>query len=361
MPARYGGFETAVEEVGSRLADRGHEVVVFCRGDAYPSGEYKGMSLVHLPALRSRIGETLSHTALSVLHRRARRSDVAFVFNCANAILLPMLRRQGVPVAVHVDGLEWQRSKWSATGQKFYRASERLAVRWGDVLIADSRGIQDYYRDQYHTETRYIAYGAPSVAEDAFSRVAELNLVVGKYHLVVARFEPENNVHTIVEAYVRSNSKLPLVVVGSAPYSMSYVQRIERAAAGDKRVKLLGSVWDQGLLDGLYAGAASYVHGHSVGGTNPSLLRAAGAGAPTLAFDVIFNREVLGDAGSFWADREDLSQLFSRVEENAHAFRKRGYSARERVLKCYSWDVVAENYEQLAIDLSKAATRKSVS
>jgi len=140
VPARYGGFETAVEEVGRRLAERGHEVVVYCRGDDR-SPEYLGMRRVRLPALRSRTAETLSHTALSVLHLLRRRADVALVFNAANAPLLPMVRMARIPVAVHVDGLEWQRGKWGRWGRRYYLMGERCAVRWADELIADAGGV----------------------------------------------------------------------------------------------------------------------------------------------------------------------------------------------------------------------------
>src|SRR5690242_17398887 len=150
VPARYGGFETCVEEVGRRLAERGHSVVVYCRtvpGDtAPPPTEYLGMRLVHLPAARKRSLETLSHSALSVAHLLRHRTDAAVVFNAANSPLLPLLRAARVPVATHVDGLEWKRAKWGPVGQRYYRVAESLAVRWSDALIADAQGISSYYR-----------------------------------------------------------------------------------------------------------------------------------------------------------------------------------------------------------------------
>src|SRR5690606_29561686 len=302
VPARYGGFETAVEEIGARLADRGHAVRVYCRTAPDAQGEqppatYRGMELVTLPAMRRRSLETLSHTALSVAHLVRYRTDVAFVFNAANALLLPAVRAARIPVATHVDGLEWRRAKWGPTGQRYYRAAETAAVRLSDALIADAQGIADYYRDEYAAESRLIAYGAPVLTGTGHDRLAELDLEPGGYHLVVARFEPENHVDVIVEGYVGSAATLPLVVVGSAPYAHEHTRRIETLAAGDPRVRLLGGVWDQELLDQLYAGALTYLHGHSVGGTNPSLLRAIGGGTATIAYDVGFNREVLGANG----------------------------------------------------------------
>ena len=331
VPARYGGFETAIEEVGRRLADRGHQVLVYCRNpepDTPLPNIYLGMRLVELPSVKNRSLETLSHTALSVAHLlRRTHPDAAFVFNAANSPFLPALRAARVPMATHVDGLEWRRGKWGPTGKRYYRAAEALAVRYSDALIADAQGIADYYADEFDAPTDLISYGAPRIKADT-SRLAELDLSPKGFHLVVARFEVENHVDVIVEGYVRSGAALPLVVVGSAPYADEYTARIESLA--DDRVRLLGGLWDQELLDALYAGALVYYHGHSVGGTNPSLLRAIGAGAAVDAFDVSFNREVLGEAGRYWTSPDDVAALVASAESDVEAQAARGEESRER-------------------------------
>ena len=353
VPARYGGFETCIEEVGARLVERGHVVVVYCRagddGQVPPPWTYRGMRLVHLPALRRRMLETLSHTALSVAHQARFPADAAIVFNAANAPLLPVLRARGIPVATHVDGLEWQRAKWGRAGSRYYRAAEALAVRWSDMLIADAQGIQDYYREEFGVPSRLIAYGAPSLEHLGSDRLALLDLAPARYHLVVARFEPENHVLEIVEGYRRSTARLPLVVVGSAPYADQYTRLVKEAADG--RVRLLGSVWDQELLDQLYANSLDYLHGHSVGGTNPSLLRAIGAGAASTAFDVTFNREVLGGAGRYFRTPDDVARLVEVAEAEPDAEHARGAAARVRA-RAYDWDEVAEAYASLCRDLA---------
>ena len=165
VPAQYGGFETAVEEVGARLVERGHRVDVYCRNPGQSLTEHRGMRLVNLPAVRRRSLETLSHSGLSIAHAAWHRPDAMVVFNAANAPFLPLLRARGVPVATHVDGLEWQRSKWGGAGRRYYRLAESLAVRWSDALIADSLGIQDYYRDEFGARTELISYGAPELPE----------------------------------------------------------------------------------------------------------------------------------------------------------------------------------------------------
>ncbi|MEV8212995.1 DUF1972 domain-containing protein [Leifsonia sp. NPDC077715] len=354
VPAAYGGFETAVDEIGRRMAADGAEVTVYCRtkkGSPRPA-EYAGMKLVHLPALRSKTLETLSHTGLSVLHAVLRRRyDAAFVFNAANSPFLPALRIARVPVAVHVDGLEWKRGKWGRVGRKYYRVAESLSVRWADALIADAQGIADYYTEEFGVDTRLLTYGSKAIEARPSSGLAELGLEPGGYHLVVARFEPENHVDVIVEGYRRSGAKLPLVVVGSAPYAAEYSQRITDAAAGDARIRLLGGVWDQELLDQLYANALTYVHGHSVGGTNPSLLRAMGAATAVIAYDVGFNREVAGPDARYFGDPEEARMHVEAAETMPESTKSSGSALQKRALERYDWDGVAQGYTELAVHL----------
>lgn len=355
VPAAYGGFETAVEQIGARLVERGHEITVYCRsalGAGAPT-DHLGMDLVQLPALRRKALETLSHTALSAAHLWWRKAqDVAFVFNAANAPFVPLIQRRGVPVAVHVDGLEWQRGKWGEAGRRFYRMSESIAVRTADALVADAAGIADYYRLEFGAATELIAYGAPLLTDVPIGPLAQVGVTPGRYHLVVARFEPENHVAELVEGYRVSGAVEPLVIVGTAPYAADYTERIERAAGGDTRIRLLGGVWDQALLDALYAHATTYLHGHSVGGTNPSLLRAVGAGTPVIAWDVVFNREVLGVDGRYVANATALARALADAEADRAALQARGDALQTMAAQRYTWDGVTDAYEDLALRLA---------
>lgn len=352
VPAAYGGFETAVEEVGRRLVGRGHEVVVYGDQQRPDVREHLGMQVVHVPAIPQKQLETLSRTGIAALMTVVGpRTDAAFVFNAANAPYVPLLRARGIPVAVHVDGLEWQRAKWGRAGRGYYRWAERRAVRTADALIADAPGLVDYYREEFGVPTELLRYGAPLLDDVDPSRVRELGFEPGGFHLAVARFEPENHVLEIVQGYRRSGARLPLAVVGAAPYSAAYTAAIRDAAAGDDRIRLLGAVWDQALLDALYVGARTYLHGHSVGGTNPSLLRAMGAGAAIAAFDVVFNREVLDSEE--WAFRapDDLPPILAEAEADDALVELRGTRARARAALAFRWDDVADGYERLAQDL----------
>lgn len=353
VPAQYGGFETAVEEIGSRLAERGHHVTVYCRNPNQTITDYRGMHLVNLPAVKHRMTETLSHTSFSTAHAIVKdRPDVVLMLNAGNAPLLKPLALARIPSAIHLDGLESRRAKWRGIGARYYRWAERAAVKWGDIVIADAQGIADHVKHQYGRECVVIPYGA-AVINPGSDRLTELNVTPGDYNLIIARLEPENHVLDAVHAYRQSTESRPLLIVGGAPYAQWYIDRVHSAASGDPRIRLLGSIYDSDLLDQLYGGARLYIHGHSVGGTNPSLLRAMGAGAPVMAFDVEFNREVTANQAFFWADAAALTELLNEIHTGAFDERlnELGKLGQARIASNYQWDAVTDAYEVVIRDL----------
>jgi glycosyltransferase involved in cell wall biosynthesis len=295
------------------------------------------------------MAETLSHTAVSTAHAILRdRPDAVLLLNAGNAPLLRPLALAGIPTAIHLDGLESRREKWRGAGAKYYRWAEKAAVTWGDAVIADAQAIADHVRERYGRECVVIPYGADVIHPEA-SRLAELDVTSRNFHLVVARFEPENHVLEAVHGYRASSEQRPLLVVGSAPYSQWYVDRVHEAGSGDARIRFTGGMYDQELLDQLYGHCLTYIHGHSVGGTNPSLLRAMGAGAPVLAYDVEFNREVTAGNAYFWADATQLTTLFNDIAAGASNERLAQLPelGRERIRQAYQWDAVTTDYEAL--------------
>ena len=340
VPALYGGFETAVEEIGSRLAERGYEVTVYCRNPGQKITQYKGMTLVNLPAIHHRMAETLSHTSLSAVHAIIKdRPDACLLMNAGNAPFLGPLRLAKIPTAIHLDGLESRREKWRGLGARYYRWAEKSAVKNGAFIISDAQAIAAHVQNQYGRDSEVIAYGA-DVINSASDRLAELNVSAGGYHLIVARLEPENHVLESVVGYTRSKEVKPLIVVGSAPYSDWYIDAVKKAA--DSRTRFLGGIYDQELLNQLYSHAATYTHGHSVGGTNPSLLRAMGAGAEILAFDCDFNREVTDNLALYWKSSDDYTALLDNFTAT-----QMGPRLQERVSQVYQWDMITDQYEAL--------------
>src|SRR5688500_19003299 len=241
IPGNYGGFETFAEELSSRLVERGHEVTVYCRiGNAVSRPtRFRGVRLVHLPAVRHKYAETLSHTLLSTLHAFFGRYDITYVCNSANAPLcfIPWIRRQRT--VLNVDGLEWKRAKWGRLARRYYKWAASLAARMPIEVVTDANVIQDFYRETWGRATRCFPYGTGLYERGHLAdRVRAIGLEPGEYLLYVSRMEPENNALLVVEAYAELETEIPLVIVGDAPYAREYIQRVK--AAADPRVRFLG-------------------------------------------------------------------------------------------------------------------------
>lgn len=348
VPARYGGFETCAEELGKRLAGLGHDITAYNRARYYPDRPrvHEGIRLAYPPSLPGRALETLSHTFFSILHALFGRYDVFLVFNSATSplLLLPALFRK--KVALNVDGLEWEREKWNAAAKGWHRFGAWLAARLPATLITDSRTIQAYYRKTFGRETAYIAYGAPVVTGRNPALLERFGLRPGEYFLQVTRFEPENNPHLTVRAFETVRTDKKLVLVGGSSYPTPYGAEVRRTR--DPRVCFTGFIYNREILDELLANAFAYVHGNEVGGTNPALLQAMGAGRLVIARDVPYNREVLREAGIYFdKSADDLRNRMAWALEHAEELAARGERARAIVRNEYDWDRIAADYERL--------------
>lgn len=351
------GLEPAVEEIGRRLVRHGHDVTVYGRRTGAPAArEHLGMRCV-TPPLRS-VG-SLSATAFAAAHLSAgRRFDVAFVLGTAHAPLIPLIRSRGTAVAVHVGGVERARS--GRLGRRYSRAAEQVAVREADALIADAQAVQDHYEDEFGVPSERIAWGARIVEHAPTDLLEGLGLVPGAFHLAVGRFEPDHHLDVVVEGYRRSAARLPLVVVGTADRPTRYASDLRGLAEGDPRIRLLGPVDDQRLLDQLHSHAASFLHGRSVGGASPSLLRAMGAGTAVVAWDAVPNREVAGVGASYFTSPQSLARSVEEVERYPFRFRDLGELMQERARKRFDWDVVGEQYEALAAKLARGYSTRGM-
>lgn len=348
VPANYGGFETLAEELGRRLADRGHDVTIYGRrGFIDPSLKtYRGMRLVVLPSIRTKHLETVSHTFLSALHASFVRYDAVLLCNAANAPFIPLLRWRGIPVAINVDGLERKRRKWGAAGRAYYRLGERLSAWLPNRLITDARVIQRYYRLYYHQTSEMIAYGGDLEPPATFATLDRLGLRPGGYVLYVSRFEPENNPDRVVEAWSRVAGDRPLVMVGGAPYADDLIRRIHELA--DDRVVFPGTVYGDGYRELLF-NCRTYVHATEVGGTHPALVEAMGAARPVLYYDTPENREVASGAGVGFrfSGRASLETRLNELLEDESRLEELSERSRRRVAERYRWASVADAYEKV--------------
>lgn len=356
VPARYGGYETFMEELGRRLARRGHRVTVYCRShythrSEHPDGEFLGMRLVVLPTIRTKHLDTPIHTLLSALHGTTRSYDAALVVNAANAVFVPLLRLSGTPTALHVDGLEQERSKWGFLGRMVYRFSERLATWVPTRLVTDAATIEQHFLDRHGTASTMIPYGGDLPFTESRETLERLALSPGSYYLYVSRFEPENNPHRVVEAFRQSRSTRRLVMLGDAPYSGEFIRRLRDN--GDERILFPGAIYGTGYRE-LLQHAHAFVQATEVGGTHPALVEAMSFGNCILLNDVPENREVAGDDALYFRAQEPatLTALFDQVDDDPDHVAAMARRAQRRAAARYTWEAVTDRYQALFEELA---------
>jgi glycosyltransferase involved in cell wall biosynthesis len=355
IPACYSGYDTLIEELSVRLAlDPSNEVSVYCRKSYYSEypAYYKGVKLYYFPAPHFKGFESLFHSLVSTLHAILKKADIIYFVDPANVPFCVLIRLFGKKVIIHADGLGWKRRKWSGLARAYYKAAERLSARCASVLITDNPEMKAYYQCEYDADSALIAYGAFNDYGLDKNALQAFGLIWKRYHLVVARLEPENNTDFIIREYIQSKCSCPLIIVGDAPYDSSYFDYLKDLS--DDRVKFLGRIHDQKILNSLYEGAFLYIHGHEVGGTNPSLLRAMGQGVAPLVLDVGFNRTVINSSGFTFSKMSGLlSKELERLENIPEEVFRIGRCAYARAEAAFTWDQVTQEHIKLFASLFK--------
>lgn len=346
VPASYSGFETFAEELGSRLAARGHQVTVYNRSHwiDYREPTYRGMRLVRLPTIGHKYFDTVAHTFVSVLHGVTRRYDVVLICNLANAPFALVSRLRGQKVALNVDGVERKRKKWNRLGKLYLLVAEWIATKTPTVMVTDAAVMQAYYRDRWSADSTMIPYGAPVGREPEPEVVRGLGLEPDRYILYVARLEPENNAHVVVEAFEGVRTDLKLAIVGDAPYAKEYIARLK--ATTDPRIVFLGFVFGGGYR-ALQQSAYAYVQATEVGGTHPALLEAMGYGNYVIANATPENQETLGGAGVLYSGAAELRERLQSVLDDPALRPPVQAQAMERIRATYGWDAITDQYEAL--------------
>jgi glycosyltransferase involved in cell wall biosynthesis len=353
IPASYSGFETAAEQLASRLSARGHEVVVYCRPHVVDPRlrEYKGARLVHRPTVRNKYLDTFVHTFLSAVHAaRVEHPDVALFFIAGNSPLCLITRGAGIPAVINIDGLDSDRRKWPAFAKRYLRFAERTAPRWADEAITDSHAVAEIYERRYGERIGVVPYGVDDPGHTGTETLERLGLEPRRYVLFVGRLEPENNPHLLVEAFARIDREtargMKLVIVGGAPYADEYIRSVMRAA--DPRVIFPGYVFGRGYWE-LQHHAYLFCAPTEVGGTHPVILEALAAGNCVLVNDHAPNAETVGDAGLYFSGQEGVPDLAAQLErlfrepETVESYRRRARVRAER----YSWEAVTDEYERM--------------
>ncbi|MFV9424441.1 glycosyltransferase [Microbacterium sp. S1037] len=346
-PSFYGGFETAVRSLAPYLADKGWDVTVYGRpGGTAASSGFVPDSRVTARTTRgveTKSLSTLSYGATSALDSMRRRPDVALVMNVANGYWLPLLKARGIPTVVNVDGIEWEREKWGRLAKAVFRTGALATAKWADSLVFDARAIGDYWAKEFQRTGVFIPYGGDVPKVGAPPEGMES----GAYVLIVARFVPENTIGEFFDSVPLIAQRHRVVIVGSSGYGGEFDQRAKSLAEGNANVTWMGHVRDDDLLLSLWQHCGVYFHGHSVGGTNPALVQAMACGAPTVARDTVFNREVLSEqGGKFVLPRpqeiaDGVNSLMNDPEERARL----AAVVTARAADYYSWNLVCAAYE----------------
>lgn len=373
IPAAYGGYETFVDKLTEYQKDKKIKYHVACAVDELlaDQGEFEYHGAHCFRIQWKKIGPAravvydLEAICWSLRYVREHRiKDFAvYVLACRIGPFISGLKRrihmEGGCLYVNPDGHEWLRAKWSLPVRRYWKFSERLMVKHADLLICDSRNIETYIRKEYagyDPKTTYISYGAetsPSVLEDSSSVfqgwLREKGLAEGEYYLVVGRFVPENNYETMIREFMKSHTKKMFALITNV--SNSFLRQLAERTGyeNDSRIRFAGTVYDQELLKKIREQAYGYLHGHEVGGTNPSLLEAMGSTELNLLLDVGFNREVGMDGAVYWNKEDgDLAALIDRMERmTVKERRDLGRKAKARIQKNYSWDYITDQYEKL--------------
>lgn len=345
IPAKYGGFETVAEVLAERLKENDHKVIVYSLSDfrKIPLSNPQ-INRVFIYAPKIPFLEKFFMSSVSILHSCLIRKNYTIIFlGISGGLMMWLPRLLGIRTIVNIDGMEWKRSRWGNIIQFALKNLERLAIKWADVVIADSEAIGEYVRSEYRRNYVFIPYGVESYSNqlgDWENIKDKYRLEQNRYYLIVGRNVPENNFDMSIQGFLQSKSERKLVIV-------SNLKRTRKSLP--ERVIFTGPIYDRPKLYALRANASAYIHGHSVGGTNPSLLEAISSMNIVFAYDVPFNREVLRDYGFYFRNEKDLSDLIQNFENGGLKINKEEiFAYYYQILKNkYNWDIVIKKYEEL--------------
>jgi len=362
IPHTYGGAEAFLEELAPRLAARGHQVTVYCRRSLFRErpAQYRGVNLVYLPSLETKVLGTPTHTLASMLHVLAHPVDVFLVLNIVNGFHCLLPRLLGRTFAINVDGLDWKRGKWGCLARRYFY----LNARWiGKIcpqgVVTDACEMQRIYQEEFQTPSTCIAYGANIESSQEPEIVRQYGLEPCQYYLIASRMVAENHPDLIVRAFEKLETRRLLAVAGGVNYRSEFVRRLQQTR--DPRIRFLGHVANVQHVKELHCNAYAYVHGHSLGGTNPSLLKALGYGNCILALNTPFNREVLQGYGiMFEPSVDDLVRQMQSVEDDAEMAAEYRRHAPERIREAYTWERITDQYEEFFYRLVESRSRSRV-
>lgn len=356
IPNNYGGFEQFAEYISVGLAKRGHEVVVYSpHFHPYKENNYKGVRIKHIYSPETWMGSSVGSFFydFASLRDALKKEKFDIIYEAGYTSIIPAyiwfdVKKRKQPIfTTNMDGLENKRSKFSPMVRRFLDWEEKMAVKYSHYLIADNMGIHDYYKEKYGKESKFLAYGADIHEDFKAAYLEEYGLKPEEYYILIARLEPENNIVMAIEGYLHSkeNGRRPLIIVGktNTPHGKELVKRY----GNEKNVRFVGGIYDFKKLDSVRHYSRAYFHGHSVGGTNPSLLEAMAAGCFIFAHDNIFNKAVLKDNALYYPTAAKVTEFLDNIDTIVDRH-KAEYTTRniDEIRNEYSWEHLVDEHEK---------------
>jgi len=350
IPNHYGGFEHISEYVSAGLVDRGHSVTVYnSHNHPYKENTWNGVKIQHCYDPEYLVGTAgqFIYDLNCLMDARRQKFDVVLMMGYTSCSIWGQLYPKKSTIITNMDGLEWKRSKYSKKVQQFLKYAEKLAVKHSQFYISDSKVIKDYLEDKYHITSQYIPYGADVISEEEREQIDADLALKEDYFLLMARMEPENNIETILEGFNNSNSPKSFKVLGDT--GNRFGQFIRHRFKNDDRIQFKGSIFDTAKVRALQNNSYLYFHGHSVGGTNPSLLEAMASEALIAAHNNPFNKSVLHSDAFYFSDSGEVQHLVENVQrkELEQMMVKNNVN---KIAYQFSWEKIISEYEAFIVE-----------
>ena len=360
LPAKYGGFETLTSHLVKQLSST-YDFTVYCSGKKYKKEErlssFEGATLEYINLEANGI-QSIPYDTLSIL-KAIRNNDILLVLGVAGAWIFPLIRLfTNKKIIVSIDGIEWKRDKWSLPAKLYLWWAEKIAVKFSHIDISDNESIQDYTAMRYKTLSRVVEYGANhtvsvSPNEKDFEKYPFLQ---NEYAVKVCRIEPENNVHFVLEAFKKHTSKT-LVIVGNWENS-PYGKKLRETYNSCANIYLLDPIYNQREIDLIRGNAHLYIHGHSAGGTNPSLVEAMYLGLPVISYNVSYNKTTTEGKAIYFDTTEDLVAILEKM--NPEVANQLKLTMKSIANRRYTWELIAKKYEQLFEEAMTVNSKKRI-
>lgn len=345
LPGRYGGWDQLLNHLSLMLSDK-YEIIVYTSSYNAVKGlkEYNGAKIKTIP-LKANGAQSVLYDGVSMLDA-CFKYDVLLVLGTSGCIFLPLIKLFSKKIILNPDGAEWKRGKWNKYIKSFLKLSEKLGVKLSDVIVGDNVVMQEYLKNEYNKDSVLIEYGGDHVQNVELSIEAKnkYNIENRKYAFKVCRIEPENNIDLILEAF--KDSKLTLILIGNWNFS-KYGKEIRNKYRDCKNLMLLDPIYEQKTLDELRSNCGIYIHGHSVGGTNPALVEAMNLGLCCVVFGVNYNIETTEHSAIYFNDKNDLKNIINSFIDNKIDTQKVGNNLKSVALKRYTWSNIISKYEKL--------------